>query len=76
MVRPSIAPFSIAVQFGVGLGRVGPMIGRAGFLFRRGADESELLDPRDIVRIGAVQVTAGRFFLVELDQDVLPAGFA
>ena len=64
------------VQFAVGLGRVGPVIGRAGFLLRRRADEGELLDPRDIVRVGAMQITAGRLFLVELDQDALPAGFA
>ncbi len=64
------------MQFAVGFSRVGPMIGRAGFFFRRGADEGELFHPRDVVRVGAMQVTTGRFLLVEFDHDFLAAGFA
>src|SRR5439155_10400222 len=52
------------------------MIGWAGFFSSRRADERELLDPRDIIWVGAMQITTGIFFLVEFDQHLLPAAFA
>ena len=65
-----------AVQLAVDRRRLSPVVGRAGFLFRRRADEGELFDARDIVRVGTMQITTGIFLLVELDQYSLPAGFA
>ena len=35
-----------------------------------------MLDARDVVWVGAMQITTGIFFLVEFDQHFLPAGFA
>ena len=57
-----------AVELLVHLGGLHPVIGRAGGLGRAGADEGKVLDARDVVGIGAVQVAAGEFFLVELDE--------
>ena len=65
--------FEHAVEFRVGLGRIGPIVRRTRFLLRRRADEGELLDPRDIVWIRAMQIRAGNLLLVQLDQR-LPAG--
>ena len=53
-----------SLKFGVGLGWVAPVVGRPGFLFGRRADESELFDPGDVVRIGAMQIRPRNFFLV------------
>ncbi len=64
------------VQPGVGLARVGPVVGRAGFLLCRGADESELFHPGDVVRMGAVQVGPRFFLLVKLEQGALEAGLS
>ena len=73
MVRPRIAPLSMPCSFAYVSAGAAQLIGRAGFLFCRRADESELLDPRDIVRIRAMQIGTGHFLLVELDQDALAA---
>jgi hypothetical protein len=42
------------VQFRVGLVGLGPIVGRAGFLFRRRADQRELLNPRHVVWVRAM----------------------
>ena len=63
---PAHRAFQQAVKFRVGFRGLGPVIGRAGFLFRRRADESELLDPRDVVRIRAMQIGAGSFSWLSL----------
>ncbi len=47
-----------AVQFRICLGRLRPIVRRARFLFRRRADQGELLDPGDVVRIRAMQIRA------------------
>ena len=52
-------------HLGVRLLRIHPVIVRAGILLRARADVGEMLDPRDIVRRRAVQVTAGEAFCVE-----------
>ena len=46
--------FKHSLKFRVGLGRIAPVVGRTGFLFSRCANESELLDPGDVVRVGAM----------------------
>src|SRR5207245_8817989 len=52
-------------HLGVRLLRLYPVIVRAGILLRARADVGEMLDPRDIVRRRAVQLTAGEAFCVE-----------
>ena len=54
-----------AVQLRVGLGGRGPVVRRAGFFFCRRADESELLDPRHVVRVRAMQIGARLFLFVQ-----------
>src|SRR5579871_239185 len=45
------------------------MVGWPGGIGRAGADEGAFLHARDVIRIGAMVVAAGKFLLVELDQD-------
>ena len=75
MVRPRIAPFSSPCKFRISFRRFRPIVGRTGFFFGRRADESELLDPRDVVWIRAMQIGMRNFFLVQLDQHILLARF-
>ena len=65
-----------AVEFCVSLGGLGPIVRRAGFFFRRRADERELLDARDIVWIRAMQIRARNFLLVQLQDHALLLRFA
>ena len=55
-------------QLPVGLLGSHPVVGRAGGVLRLGADEGEVLDPRDVVGIGPVQVAAGSLLGVERDE--------
>ena len=58
-----------SAQLGVSLGGLGPVVGGAGVDFVRRADEGQLLGARDVVGIRAMQVAAGPFVLVELDEN-------
>ena len=71
IVRPRIEPVEPSAQLGVGLGGLHPVVGRAGVVLCRRADEGELLGARDVVGIRAMQVAAGALLLVERDQDAL-----
>src|ERR671929_44835 len=51
-----------------GLGRAHPVVGRAGVLGLLGADEGQVLGPRDVLGVGTVQVTVGKRALVEAEQ--------
>jgi hypothetical protein len=53
----------------VGLGRVGPIVGRAGFFAGGSADERQLLGARDVVRVGAMNITTGTIFLIKRDEN-------
>ncbi len=57
----------------VSFGRLHPVVGRSRVLFLRGADEGEVFDPGDVLRIGAVVKAAGELFLVQSEQ--LPGGY-
>src|SRR5581483_5360798 len=48
---------------------------RTRFIARRGADEGEVLDAGDVVRVRAVEVAAGALLGVERDQQALRDGF-
>ena len=63
------------MQFLIHLGRLRPVVRRPRFFFCRRANESELLDSRDIIRIGPMQVRTRKFSFVQLDQDVELARF-
>ena len=60
--------FQQAMKFCVSFCWLSPIICRSSLLFRRCADESELLDPRDVVRIRSMQIGTRDLFLVELEQ--------
>ena len=63
--------FQHCLQLQVHLRRLRPVIGRTGFLFCRCANESELLDARDVVRIRAMQIRVRNLLLIQLDQHIL-----
>ena len=50
-----------SVQTLLHFGRISPVVQRAGFFRRFGADESEFLDARDVVRGRAMIITAREF---------------
>src|SRR4029077_2308596 len=66
--------FQKATEFGVSLSRLGPVVRRSRFFFGRRANESELLDARNVVWIRPMQIGVRDFFLVKLDQHILAAG--
>ena len=61
-------------ELGVGLAGRHPVVGGAGLVLCRRADERELLDARDVVRVRAVQVAAGELLLVQRLDDLLRDG--
>ena len=65
-----------ALQFAVGRARFGPVVGWSRFFFRRRANQRELLDARNVVRIRTMQIGARHFLLVQLDQHLLTARFS
>ena len=60
-----------AVELGIHLGGSGPVVGGAYFILARGADEGEVFHTGNVVRIGPSVVAAGKFFLVELNEDAV-----
>ena len=56
-------------QLLVHLPRRHPVVGRPGLLLFAGADVGRVLDPGDVVRVGAMIVAAGQLFLVELNEN-------
>ncbi len=65
IVRPFIEPSKSAAELRVRVLGGHPVVGRPGLVLRRRADERELLDARDVVRVAAVEVAAGELLLVE-----------
>ena len=53
IVRPAMQPSNRPLSLLAHLGRVGPVVRRAGALRRLGADERAVLDPRDVAGIRA-----------------------
>ena len=68
------APCDIVKHF-IRLGRLHPVVGGACVLLFLRADEGAVLHPRDVVDRGAVEVTAGQLFLVQLNHLAGFAGF-
>ena len=68
--------FDDRIDLGVGLVRMHPVVVWPGVLLRTRADERQMFDARHVVRIGAVQVAAGVFFLVQLNQRSVRRHFA
>src|ERR1041384_8145696 len=62
------------MKFCVHLARSHPIVRRTCVLLVFRADVGALFDARDVVRIGAMQVTTGPFLLVEFDEDLLIEG--
>ena len=56
-------------ELAVGLVRRHPVVGDAGVVLGRCADEGDVLGAGDIVRVRAMQIAAGAFFLIERNQD-------
>src|SRR5687768_7752173 len=52
----------------VGFGRRCPVVGRAGFIARFGADEGPLLNTGDVIRIGSMVITTRKLVGSELRQ--------
>ena len=50
------------------------IIRRPSEIFARAADKGELLAPRDIVWIGAMEIAAGEFLLIQADERALRDG--
>ena len=73
IVRPRIAPSSMPLQLAVGLAGSAQLLVGPASSFVGVQIESELLDTRDVVRIRAMQIRAGNFLLVQLDQHSLPS---
>ena len=53
IVRPAMQPSKRPVEDRLHLGRIHPVVGRAGVLLGLGADEGAILDPGDVARVGA-----------------------
>ena len=56
-------------ELAVGLVGRHPVVVRPRLLLRLRADEGQVLDAGDVVRVGAVEVAAGQLLLVERDED-------
>ena len=56
IVRPRMEPLKRSVEDLAHLGRVAPVVGRAGVLLALRADEGPVLDPGDVVGVGEGQV--------------------
>ena len=57
------------MKLGVHLGGCGPVVRGPGFVLSLGADVGALLDTGDVIRMGAMIIAAGKFFLIESDED-------
>ena len=58
-------------QLVIHLGRMRPVVRRSRFFAAGCANESRLFGTRDVIRVRAMQITAGKLFLVQADQDAL-----
>ena len=65
-MRPRIEPLNSSLEDLAHLGRIAPVVGRPGVLLALGADEGAVLDPGDVVRVGAGQVGVRPLRLREL----------
>ena len=71
IVRPFIEPSKSAPSFSYASSGAIQLLVGPGLVLRRRADERELLDARDVVRVRAVQVAARELLLVQRDEDAL-----
>ena len=63
-----------AAELAVGVLGGHPVVVRSGFLARRRTDEREVLDARDVARMGAMEVAARELLRIQRDQDALLDG--
>ena len=67
-VRPRIAPEKIFAKLVVRFGRRHPIIIGTCLFLLVGTDKGQIFGARHVVERAAVQITAGQFFLIELQQ--------
>ena len=63
--------FQKPMKFCISFPRLRPIISRAGFLFRRRANECELLDARDVVWVRTMQIGTRNVLIVQFDQHIV-----
>ena len=68
MVRPLIDPSKSGRRVSPHLVRGHPVVGRAGVLFALGADVGAVLDPGDVLGVGAREEAVRALLLVQLDE--------